>query len=121
MAVAWGTSFTHIESGYKLPLKEWHHIAVTMNNKDHEVQFFVDGLPFGEKHTNVHEWLTNWNHELFIGDYDGSGRWPWDGKLDEVRFYNKILNEKEIFDIFNKERSTLLGSNKNNRPLEIYL
>jgi len=103
MGVAWGEAFTHIESGYELPLKEWHHIAVTMNNSDHEIQFFIDGLPFGKKHQNVHEWLINWNHDLFIGEYDGSARWPWFGKLDDVRYYNVILSEDEIYKIYSGE------------------
>ena len=113
MGIAWGTSFEHIESGYELPLKEWHHIAVTMNNEDHEILFFIDGIPYGEKHENVHEWLVNWNHELFVGDYDGSGRWPWDGKLDEVRYYNRILSDDEIFNVFVNEEGHLLSVNTN--------
>ena len=112
MGIAWGTSFEHIESGYELPLKEWHHVAVTMNNDDHEIQFFIDGMPYGEKHENVHEWFVNWNHELFVGDFDGSGRWPWHGKLDEVRYYNRILDKEEIFDIYRKEQGPLLTLNE---------
>lgn len=114
MGIAWGVDFEHIESGYELPLREWHHVAVTMNNVDHEIQFFIDGMPFGEKHENVHEWFVNWNHDLFVGDYDGSGRWPWDGKLDEVRYYNKVLSEDEIFNIYNEEAGHLLGLNNVN-------
>ena len=103
MGIAWGESHIHIDSGYQLPLKEWHHIAVTMNNQDHIIQFFIDGLPYGEKHENIHEWLINWNHDLFIGDYDGSGRWPWSGRIDDTRYYDKILSSKEIFEIYKFE------------------
>ena len=115
MGIAWGTGLKHVESGYELPLREWHHIAVTMNNRDHEIQFFIDGLPFGKKHENVPEWVINWNHELFVGDYDGSGRWPWVGKLDEARFYNKILSEGEIANVYNSDRgSPMVMEEKNN-------
>lgn len=103
MGIAWGESLIHIESGYELPLKEWHHIAVTMNNKDHEIQFFIDGLPYGEIHKNIHEWLINWNHDLFIGDYDGSGRWPWIGKIDDTYYFDRLLSDKEIFTIYKHE------------------
>jgi hypothetical protein len=109
MGIAWGVSFKHIESGYELPLKEWHHIAVTMDNVNHEIQFYIDGLPYGEKHKNVPEWIVNWNHKLFVGDYDGSGRWPWEGKLDEVRYYNKILNDREVLQIYNEDHESLLS------------
>ncbi len=100
LGIAWGNGFVHVESGYRLPLKEWHYVAVSVNNIDHEVQFYVDGLPYGKKHTNVHKWLINWNHDLFIGGYDGSGNWPWHGRLDDVRFYSKILSPKEILAIY---------------------
>jgi hypothetical protein len=56
---------------------------------------------------------VNWNHELFVGDYDGSGRWPWDGKLDEVRYYNRILSDDEIFNVFVNEEGHLLSVNTN--------
>jgi hypothetical protein len=101
LGIAWGNGFTHVKSGYQLPLKEWHHIAVTVNNTDNEVQFYVDGRPLGDKHTGVHNWLINWSHDLFIGEYDGSGNWPWFGKLDDVRFYaNTLLSAEEIFAIY---------------------
>ncbi|HZL08501.1 MAG TPA: LamG domain-containing protein [Prolixibacteraceae bacterium] len=101
MGIAWGDSVKHIESGYELPLKEWHQIAVTMNNEAHEIQFFIDGLLFGKPHENIHKWLINWNHDLFIGDYDGSGRWPWIGKIDDTYYFDKILSDKEITEVYN--------------------
>lgn len=103
MGIAWGESQTHIESGYELPIKEWHHIAVTMNNQAHEIQFFIDGLPYGEKHVNIHEWLINWNHDLFIGDYDGGGIWSWTGKIDDTYYFDRILSNEEIFSIYKFE------------------
>jgi hypothetical protein len=102
MGIAWGNGKMHVESGYHLPLNEWHHIAVSMDNVNREVQFYVDGEPFGEKHTNVHKWLINWNHDLMVAGYDGSGRWSWPGKLDDVRFYGKVLSADEIRSIYNK-------------------
>lgn len=102
MGIAWGKEFKHIESGYELPYKEWHHIAVTMDNIAHEIQFYIDGKLYGKKHVNVHEWLINWNHDLFIGDYDGSGSWPWFGKIDEVHYFNKILGSEEIYELYGK-------------------
>ena len=101
MGIAWGESFKHIESGFELPLKEWHHIAVVMDNVDNEIQFYIDGLPYGQKHTGVNKWLINWNHDLYIGDYDGTGRWPWVGRLDEVMFFNRKLTDIEVYEIYN--------------------
>jgi hypothetical protein len=103
MGIAWSESNTHIKSGYELPIKEWHHIAVTMNNETHEIQFFIDGLPFNDKHQNVPEWDINWNHDLFIGDYDGSGIWSWSGKIDETYYFDRILSHEEIYSIYKFE------------------
>jgi hypothetical protein len=100
IGIAWGNGYTHIKSGYQLPLREWHHIAVSMDNFRHEAQFYIDGKIYGAKHKNVPNWLVNWNHDLFLGEYDGSGRWPWFGKLDDVRFYNKVLSNEEAQQIF---------------------
>lgn len=106
IGISWGNGFAHVKSGYQLPLKEWHHIAVSMDNKKHEAQFYIDGKAYGAKHTNVPNWLVNWNHDLFLAEYDGSGRWPWFGRLDDVRFYNNVLSKEEAEAIYS---STIKG------------
>jgi hypothetical protein len=108
VGIAWGNGFTHVKSGYRLPLKEWHHIAVSMDNVNHEAQFYIDGKAFGEIHRNVANWLVNWNHDLFLGEYDGSGRWPWFGKLDDVRFYNKVLSVEEAQAIYSSSNKGVI-------------
>jgi hypothetical protein len=100
LGIAWGSGYSHVNSGYQLPLREWHHIAASLDNAAHEAQFFVDGKPFGEKHVGISSWLINWDHELFVGEYDGTGRWPWKGKLDDVRIYNRILSAQEVEAIY---------------------
>lgn len=101
IGIAWGNGFTHVKSGYQLPLREWHHVVVSMDNSRHEVQFYIDGI-FKSKQINVPNWIVNWNHDLFVGEYDGSGRWPWHGKLGDARFYNKVLNGKEVQAIYSQ-------------------
>ena len=95
LGISWGSGRTHIESGYQLALREWHHIALTVDNTRGEVRFFIDGKPFGPRHTNVPRWLVNWDQNFVVGDYDGSTRWPWIGKLDDVQFYNYALPDTE--------------------------
>jgi Concanavalin A-like lectin/glucanases superfamily len=96
LGIAWGSDMTHVESGWQMPLKEWHHVAVTMDNERHEVEFYVDGALFGEKHTNVHKWVVDYANPFVVGDYDGSGRWPWHGKIDDVRVYNRVVTADEV-------------------------
>lgn len=99
LGILWPGGFAHVESGYQVPLREWHHVVVTVDNERREVQFFVDGKPVS-RHTGVPRWQVNWDHELVIGDYDGTTRWPWTGKLDDVRFYNYVLDEAECLALY---------------------
>jgi hypothetical protein len=98
--IAAGADKYHVSSGYQLPLREWHHVVASLNNRTHEAEFFIDGKRFGERHTQVPTWHINWNHDLFIGEYDGSGRWPWRGRLDDVRVYNTQLSAQEVAQLF---------------------
>jgi hypothetical protein len=100
MAVSWGSERRHIHSGFEIPPEEWHHVAVTMDNVRHEIGFFIDGKRFGEAHTGVPAWLTNWDQELYVGDYDGTGRWPWLGKIDNVQFHTGILSQEQVREIY---------------------
>jgi hypothetical protein len=110
MGIAYGEDRTHVKSGYMLPFEEWHFIGVTMDNINNEIQFYVDGKPYGEKHRRVKKWLTNWDHDLYIGEYDGTGNYPWQGKLDDVRFYNVLLSENEIAGLYYKSAAFLAPS-----------
>lgn len=93
--ISWGSAVTHVESGYQLPLREWHHVVASLDNEKHEAFFYVDGKLYGQKHSNVPNWLVNWDRDFLVGEYDGSARWPWVGKLDDVRVYNTVLSESE--------------------------
>jgi hypothetical protein len=86
----------HVESGYQLPLREWHHVVASLDNTRGEAQFFIDGKPYGTKKTGIPRWLVNRDHDLFVAEYDGSARWPWKGKLDDVRFYNFVLSADAV-------------------------
>ncbi len=98
--ISWGRSHTHVRSGYQLPLREWHHVVAMLDNTRQEAAFYVDGQLQGQVHTNVPKWLVNWDKELFVGEYDGSGRWPWRGKLDDVRIYNTPLTADAVKAIY---------------------
>ena len=103
LAIMWPGGRMHVESGYELPLKEWHHVVVTADNIAREVQFFIDGKAY-PKHRGLPKWQVNWDHELTIGDYDGSTRWPWVGRLDEVRLYNYVLSADESEGLYTATR-----------------
>jgi hypothetical protein len=58
------------------------------------------GHPFGPVHTSVPAWLTNSDHDLLVGEYDGSCRWPWVGKIDDLRIDNRTLGAEEVLALY---------------------
>jgi hypothetical protein len=97
----------HVPSGYQLPLREWHHVVASLDNTRGEAQFFIDGKPYGAKRTGIPKWLVNRDHDFFVAEYDGSARWPWKGKLDDVRFYNFVLGADEVHALYSQPPTTV--------------
>ena len=96
LGIGLGSGIAHIDADYTLPLREWHHVAFSIDNAAREVRFFIDGVPHGTVHRDVPRWLVNWSHPIVVGDYDGSGRWPWHGRIDDVRVWNRVVTEAEV-------------------------
>jgi hypothetical protein len=108
-----GGRIAHVKSGFQLPLREWHHVVASLDNTRSEAQFFIDGKPYGPKHTGVPKWSVNTSHDFMIGEYDGSARWPWRGKLADVRFYNYVLSADEARALFAPREPTVADGGKN--------
>jgi hypothetical protein len=41
ISIAWGNDCARVKSGYQLPIRECHHIVVSMDNIRHEAQFYI--------------------------------------------------------------------------------
>lgn len=81
------------ESDTQIPLNEWHHIAVTFDGS--LIKFYLDGCPDGQTVLAVP--LVPNNNALRIGvDLPGGDEY-WDGKIDEVKIWNKSLSASHIF------------------------
>ena len=75
-------------------LNEWHHIAVT--RKGDNAKIYMDGVVTGT--ATLPEDLASSANNLFIGyDHDGG----FTGSIDEVRIYNRALDNREIKDVMN--------------------
>lgn len=81
---------------------EWRHLAVTM--KKDEVGFYIDGEPAGTDSITIKPYTND--GPLLIGRYtspDGTSKFHLNGKLDELRIYNKALSQKEITDLYQQD------------------
>ncbi|WP_254280601.1 LamG-like jellyroll fold domain-containing protein [Haloarcula marina] len=78
----------------------WHHVAVTLASDD-TLNLYVDGQNDGGSSTSTR---VNSDDIVSIGqEYDGSSSSTsnhFDGKIDEVRFYNEELSGSEIQSLY---------------------
>lgn len=74
---------------------QWHHIVLT--KRDDRVQLFVDG---NYKFQTVYTNSIGETDYLILGQSSNSSS-NWNGSLDELRIYNRSLNDQEILSIYN--------------------
>ena len=81
---------------------QWHHIAGVRDTSVGEMRLFVDGVLEASLPDTTGTFLevnpVPWN----IGNSPGGGtiKFPWDGFIDEVEFFNRALSAAEIRAIF---------------------
>jgi len=81
-----------IWSGSFIPLKEWHHVAVTFNGT--EMQMYLDGIKSGAS-ISYNKGIFNSNTDVTIGAVANEACW-FEGLIDELRIWSRALQEKEI-------------------------
>jgi len=97
-----GTQKTDIEHAQaSAPIDIWVHFAVRFQNGD--LTLYRDGIPVDSKTgENGYEGSVDWNgfsDDMVLGSFDsdaGGGTKYFDGKIDEVRFWNIARSENEI-------------------------
>jgi len=80
----------YVQAGQALPAHAWSHIAFTYDGSD--MHIFVDGQ---EVNDAVSEYPAITAGDLEIGGAGSLGQY-FDGRIDEVRIYNRDLNAAEV-------------------------
>ncbi len=88
-----GAPETFLSSGPGYNDGEWHHVALTRSISTGEVELFVDGFAVDQGRGNT-ERLTA-SKRVAIGAMQPGGG-AYSGDLDEVRFYDRVLDRSEI-------------------------
>jgi len=70
----------------------WHLVGFTYDDANNELIIYVDGAE--DRRTTYTASLGSSSHELYIGRDPGASRF--NGKIDEVKIYNKVLSASEI-------------------------
>jgi len=97
LRVFWETAVgTNVEviSGFTLELATTYHVAVVRNSTNKTVTFYINGLEYDTRSYTSNP--TSGTSTFFIIGCDEDGPLGWDGNIDEVAVYNKILTDVEI-------------------------
>ena len=96
--------------GPAVNLGEWDHIAGTF--ADSKLMFYVNGELVGEKDSNLN---FNLSQEFLIGadtNEHATREYLFKGKVDEVRVYNRVLDENEITAVMKSDSLSVDPSHK---------
>ncbi len=94
---AGGSTETLIASAGTLSNSQWYHAAATYDGSN--MRLYLDGVEVGST-AKTGAIDTNPAIPFWIGgNPDGPTSKPWDGKIDEVHLYNRVLTLGEIEDL----------------------
>jgi hypothetical protein len=87
-----GGSVHYLDGGAAISIDAWHHVAGTWDGTTKRL--YVDGLLLA----SVAATISYDTGEILIGADNNGGTilYYWDGKLDEIRVYNRALSAAEI-------------------------
>ena len=99
-----GTNATDLGSQH-IQLNTWHHMALVVDNTNSRMKLFIDRILIDDQALNGPHTPTN-IHPLVLGRHfvlpngGGGAEYPFEGKLDDGRFYIRSLAECEIVELF---------------------
>ena len=82
----------HVISIDNPPIQQWHHLAVTYDGLTGVGQVYLDGTLAKEEYMGL--FMPGTEGELYVGARTGSVYF--NGRLDEVRIYNRPLSAQEV-------------------------
>ena len=93
----------------------WRHVAVTLDTSSGQIKVYVDGieLPIVAQESLTPE-AEGFQSIIYVGSSSAVGPNPgidakiWDGLIDEVQLYNRILSQVEIQSIYNYQPISLI-------------
>ncbi len=76
---------------------EWHHVVATSGPSG--TRLYIDGLLTSSSNNTVN--LTNSNNPLFIGNNPDADNRQWNGQIDDLALWHRVLNADEVALIYN--------------------
>ncbi len=94
--------YWEVDGGYEWNIcsDAWYFMAMSIAGQD--INYYVNGLYAGS-FTGTYEKAVDGDEHAYIGTNRTAADRFFNGKIDDVRIYNKALNEKEILALYAEE------------------
>lgn len=99
-----GTMLGDLPTATKLSAGQWFHIAMTVDLNAPYHRIYINGVQESEDTTASGTYETSTASPLRVG-LDGDGNNGIDGRVDDVRLYNVVLDQAEIVRIMSGDES----------------
>ncbi|MCK4311360.1 MAG: hypothetical protein KAW88_01345 [Candidatus Cloacimonetes bacterium] len=83
-----------------ISINNWHHVVATA--KSNEFKIYIDGGDFVTSCDPGIPSVFNYTHSLHIGKKPTNNINDWEGKLDDIRIYNRIITASEVDSIYHE-------------------
>jgi len=94
-----GTSSNiELESGVDVSDNSWHHVVGTYDKSTNEAKIYVDGSLANSTTTDPGDFTGSSN--VIVGAREDNSR-HYDGDIDEVGIWNRVLSSSEVADLYN--------------------
>ena len=85
---------TYPGSNGTIQLNQWYNFTATYYKTNKELKYYLNGTEVFK--SNLDFQITNTPYNLTIGALTSANTYFWNGKLDEIRIYNRALAQSEI-------------------------
>ncbi|MCE2963891.1 MAG: LamG-like jellyroll fold domain-containing protein [Chitinophagales bacterium] len=97
----YGNTTNMFSSNGTLPTNQWNHVVITWNGT--EIKMYLNKTL--DKTISSTQTIGNINRTIKSGNDDGFLA-PFSGKIDDIRIYNKALNQSEVISLFDLDNNT---------------
>ncbi len=85
-------------SSSTLSFNSWHFVIVTISPSG-QTTFYIDGVNSGSQQITGNYTLLSATNLFFFGK-SSNNAWYWNGKLDDIAIYNRVLTQQEISNLY---------------------
>ena len=109
------TTWTNHDAEFRFEMNQWYHITYLIDNTGHQASIYVNGQKI--KSFEIEEILTS-GAPLFMGFQDDNNSY-YCGLLDEAIFYNRLLTENEIGELYDDFKKADKASQNDIKPTDL--